>query len=188
MGGFAIQTDQKVTSRGCKEGGKAERLVMRIEVYTINTTNTINIMSTINTKRLSADWICGFVDGEGTFLVSIERQPKALLGEQAWLGFKIAQGRKCVQTLYKIKEFFGIGVVKPQRGDDSVWEYRVSNFKHICDQIVPFFEKHPLHTMKRHDLLRLRHAKIIMERKEHLTSEGLAKLRRIRSKINLPTV
>lgn len=106
--------------------------------------------------NLTPDWICGFVDGEETFFISIERQPKMLLGEQVRLGFKITQEEKCVQILYKVKEFFKVGTVKPQRSDGSVWEYRVSNFRHISDTIVPFFERHPLHIMKRFDFLRLR--------------------------------
>jgi hypothetical protein len=136
--------------------------------------------------NLTPDWICGFVDGEGTFFISIERQPKMLLGEQVRLGFKVTQGRKCLQTLYKLKEFFKVGTVKPQRSDGSVWEYRVSNFKHISATIVPFFERHPLHTMKKFDFLRLRHVNIMMERGEHLTEQGLATIRGIRARMNMP--
>ena len=77
--------------------------------------------------NLTADWVCGFTDGEGTFFISIEKQAKMVLGKQVRLGFKITQGEKNIQVLYRIKEFFKVGTVKPQRSDGSVWEYRVSN-------------------------------------------------------------
>jgi hypothetical protein len=41
---------------------------------------------------------------------------------------------------------FGMGTLKPQRADGSVWEYRVSNFETMCTKIIPFFERHPLYT------------------------------------------
>ncbi len=44
------------------------------------------------------------------------------------------------------------------------------------------------YTIKRFDFLRLRHAKIIMERGEHLTETGLAKIRGMRSKMNMPAL
>ena len=133
---------------------------------------------------LAADWVCGFTDGEATFFISIEKQPKMVLRKQVRLGFKITQGEKNTQVLYKIKEFFGVGIVKPQRSDGSVWEYRVSNFKTISNHILPFFSKHKLHTTKKFDFIRFRYVYLMMMRGEHLTLEGLTKIERIRSKMN----
>ena len=136
--------------------------------------------------NLAADWVCGFADGEGTFFISIEKQPKMVLRKQVRLGFKITQGEKNIQVLYKIKEFFGVGIVKPQRSDDSVWEYRVSNFKTVSNHILPFFAKHKLHTTKKFDFLRFRYVHVMMTRGEHLTAEGLIKIKRIQSRMNVP--
>ena len=136
---------------------------------------------------MTADWICGFTDGEGTFFISIEKKPKMTLGKQVRLGFKITQGENNVQVLYKVKEFFGVGTVKAQRLDSSVWEYRITDFKLISKHIVPFFENNKLHTTKKFDFFRLRHVQIMMLRGEHLTVDGLSKMERIRSKMNLPS-
>ena len=134
--------------------------------------------------ELTADWVCGFVDGEGTFWISIEPQPKMRLGRQARVGFKITQGKKNLQILYSIKEMFGVGTVKPQRTDRSVWEYRVSNFDTMCTKIIPFFERHPLHTYKKFDFLRVRSASLLMRQKLHLTPVGLEKILKMREKMN----
>lgn len=134
--------------------------------------------------KLTADWVCGFVDGEGTFWISIEPQPKMKLGQQARIGFKITQGVKNLQILYSVKEMFGVGTVKSQRADGSVWEYRVSNFDTMCTKIIPFFERHPLHTYKKFDFLRVRSASLLIKRGLHLTPAGLEKIVKMREKMN----
>ena len=152
--------------------------------YTLGTivTNKYTVMS----LNLTADWVCGFTDGEGTFFISIEKQAKMVLGKQVRLGFKITQGVKNVKVLHKIKGFFGVGTVKPQRSDRSVWEYRVSNFKTVSNHILPFFAKHKLYTTKKFDFLRFQYVHAMMMRGDHLTTEGLTKIEKVRSKMNLP--
>ena len=134
--------------------------------------------------KLTADWVCGFVDGEGTFWISIEPKSKMKLGRQARIGFKITQGRKNLQILYDIKDMFGVGTVKPQTTNRSVWEYRVSNFDAMCTKIIPFFERHPLYTYKRFDFLRVRSASLLMIRKLLLTAAGLERIVKMREKMN----
>ena len=106
------------------------------------------------------------------------------LGRQARIGFKITQGIKNLQILYSTREMFGVGTVKPQRADGSVWEYRVSNFETMCTTIIPFFERHPLYTYKRFDFLRVRSASLLMRRGLHLTPAGLEKIIKMREKMN----
>ena len=138
------------------------------------------------TMKITPDWLCGFVDGEGSFWISLESQPKVRLGRQARIGFKVTQGSKNVKVLYVIKEMFGCGLVKPQRADRSVWEYRVSSFDMMFTRIIPFFERHPLFTYKRFDFLRVRSAALLMKRKLHLTPTGLEQIVKLRHKMNMP--
>lgn len=136
---------------------------------------------------LTPNWICGFVDGEGTFFISIEKQPKMRLKKQVRLGFKVTQSIKNVKVLYALKQFFGVGVVKIQRkNQDSkvVWEYRVSNFTHMTSKIIPFFEKNSLYTLKRFDFLRVRYVSILMLRGNHLEASGLERIEKIHEKMN----
>ena len=133
--------------------------------------------------KLTPEWICGFVEGEGTFFISIEKQPKMILGFQVRLGFKITQGVKNVKVLYEIKSFFKVGVVRPQRKNKKVWEYRVSNFTNMSTIIIPFFEKQTLYTTKKFDFLRVRYVMVLMRRQEHLTAGGLKKIQQIRERM-----
>lgn len=58
----------------------------------------------INTRnqimKIQPDWICGFVDGEGSFFISFEKKPKMTLGLQVRIGFKVTQHFKNVQVLH----------------------------------------------------------------------------------------
>ena len=139
--------------------------------------------------KLSPDWICGFVEGEGTFCISITNAPLTQK-KQVRLIFKVAQSCKNIQVLYALKTFFGVGLVKSQRETardiniSGVWEYSVSRFEHLNTKIIPFFEKHTLHSSKKFDFYRFRKVSIYMARKEHLTSEGMEKIERIRKRMN----
>lgn len=134
-------------------------------------------------KQLNPFWVSGFVDGEGTFFISIYKSHKLVTGYQVRIGFKITQGKKNIQILYKVKTLFGIGSVKSQR--EKVYEYRVNDFNQMVRVILPFFQKYPLQTTKKFDYLRVLYVSKLMARKEHLTLEGLGKIGKIRRKMNL---
>lgn len=60
---------------------------------------------------LSADWVVGFMDGEGCFYVGIFRNPETRLGYQVIPEVRIVQHQRDVQVLYALQEFFGCGKV-----------------------------------------------------------------------------
>jgi hypothetical protein len=129
--------------------------------------------------KLTPDWICGFVEGEGSFVISITKI-KSSNSEQVRLYFKVAQHYKNVQVLYALKTYFGVGLVKSQtKQPEKVWEYVVSRFEHLNTQIIPFFQINKLHTTKQFDFLRFRKVAILMARKDHLTSKGLERIKSI---------
>ena len=134
-------------------------------------------------RELNPFWIAGFVDGEGTFFISIYDSPKLKTGKQVRIGFKVTQGVKNVQILYKLKKFYSIGIVKQQR--PTVYEYRVNDLQQLVEIILPFFSKYPMYTTKKFDFLRVLYVSKLMLRKEHLTLEGLDKIQKIRDKMNL---
>jgi hypothetical protein len=136
--------------------------------------------------KLTADWICGFVEGvsHGSFVISITKI-RSSNSEQVRLFFKVTQHFKNVQVLYALKSFFGVGLVKQQRKDpETVWEYTVSRFEHLRTIIIPFFEVRSMHTSKKFDFLRFRKVAVIMARKEHLAPEGLAKIKLLAKRMN----
>lgn len=131
--------------------------------------------------ELNQDWICGFVDGEGCFHVSITRHPEMTLGYQVLPEFTVVQHERDKQILYALKEFFKCGVVRVNHGDR--WCFRVrklSNLSAIC----AFFMKHPLKTKKNVDFIKFRKVVDLVKQGEHLKPEGFMHIVDIASSMN----
>lgn len=128
--------------------------------------------------KLEAQWIVGFVDGEGCFHIGIAKNNRLKLGYQVFPEFVVVQHERDVKLLHHIKSYFGCGVVRKNHGDRMC--YRVQDINHLSSLIVPFFEKHQLKSMKKVDFLKFRKVVRLMNQGEHLTLEGLEKIRNIK--------
>jgi hypothetical protein len=132
--------------------------------------------------QLDAQWIVGFVDGEGCFHVGIAAHPEMSAGFQVLPEFTVVQHRRDVQVLHALKAYFECGVVRVNNGDRMA--YRVRGNELLLQRIVPFFMKHALKTSKNIDFLKFRDVLLMMERRLHLTSEGVDEIRAIARQMN----
>ena len=132
--------------------------------------------------KLEAQWIVGFVDGEGCFFVGINPHSEMSAGYQVLPEFTVVQHKRDLQLLYALKEFFGCGVVRTNHQDRMA--YRVRGLEHLKEKIIPFFEKHPLRSKKQLDFMKFRKVLMLMERGEHLKPEGIQNIRAIASRMN----
>ena len=135
--------------------------------------------------NLNAQWIVGFVDGEGCFHVGINQNKSMSLGVQVLPEFTVVQHEVDEQVLYGLKDYFGCGVVRKNHGKRL--SYRVRGQKNLQDRIIPFFEKHKLKTRKRVDFQKFRKVILLIEKGEHLEAEGLQKIRQIKTSMNSTT-
>jgi hypothetical protein len=132
--------------------------------------------------QLETGWIVGFVDGEGCFHVAVNRNADMKAGYQVLPEFTVVQHRNDAQLLHALKAHFGCGVVRVNHGDRLA--YRVRGHEHLQSIIIPFFEKHSLKSRKRQEFESFRRVVLMMERGEHLTEDGLEKIRAIAEKMN----
>jgi hypothetical protein len=135
--------------------------------------------------NLNAQWIVGFVDGEGCFHVGINQNESMKLGVQVLPEFTVVQHEVDAQVLYALKDYFGCGVVRQNHG--TRLSYRVRGQENLRDRIIPFFEKHQFKTRKRVDFAKFRKVILLMEKGEHLTADGLEKIRQIKISMNSTT-
>lgn len=147
-------------------------------------------------KQTSADnqqekqvwWIVGFVDGEGTFSVSINKNPTTSSGWQIFPEFVITQGAKSITVLKEVQNFFDCGKLYINRRNDNhkedLYRYCVRSFKDLKERIVPFFQQCSLKTAKKEDFKKFVQIVSLMEEKEHLNSEGLKKIAQITETMN----
>ena len=132
--------------------------------------------------NLDAQWITGFVDGEGCFHVGINANAEMTAGFQVLPEFTVVQHERDVQVLHALKAFFGCGVVRVNHGDRMA--FRVRSKEHLLQNIVPFFIEHPLKTKKNVDFQKFRQVLLMMEADRHLTSDGVEEIRSIASQMN----
>ena len=132
-------------------------------------------------ERLDAEWIAGFVDGEGCFHVALNKLGKMTLGWTVLPEFRVVQHQRDEEVLYRIRNYFGFGKVTRNNGDRK--EFRVRGVKNLR-KLIEFFKEHPLQTSKRRNFDLFEEVLSMMEEKEHLRREGLDRIARIISKMN----
>src|SRR5258705_2868188 len=121
--------------------------------------------------KLDAQWVTGFVDGEGCFHVGINPHSDLKCGYQVLPEFTVVQHERDVQLLHALKGYFGCGVIRKNHGDRMA--FRVRSKEHLFNHIVPFFVRYPLRSMKRIDFEKFRDVVLMMEAGDHLTAEGV---------------
>ena len=127
--------------------------------------------------NLHAEWITGFVDGEGCFHVGINERSDMTSGYQVLPEFTVVQHERDAKVLHALKAYFGCGVVRTNHGDRMA--YRVRGHEHLLQYVIPFFEKHSLKTSKRVNFMKFRRVVRLMAEGKHLTREGVEEIRGI---------
>ena len=138
--------------------------------------------------KLPSDYICGFVDGEGCFTIIISKHKTKKLGLDARLHFEIELRADDEELLKSIQETLKCGRIYYINYDKYGWaphvELKVSSIKDIREKIIPFFKKHRLYGKKKHSFESFCQAADLFYAKEHLTLDGIEKLKSIRKNMN----
>lgn len=133
-------------------------------------------------SKLEAEWVTGFVDGEGCFHVGISVHPGMRTHCQVLPEFTVVQHERDVRLLYALRDFFRCGVVRSNHGDRAA--YRVRKRSDLLWTIVPFFIEHPLQSRKRGDFMLFHRVLEMMELDVHLTLSGVARIRALTGPMN----
>jgi hypothetical protein len=99
-------------------------------------------------ERLDS-YISGYVDGEGCFAVSVNRNPTCRSGYQLVPEFHVSQNGDRAQVLRLIRKRFGeSGYIKSNGRKDRALVYVVRRRHDLFEHVVPFFERSPLLSSK----------------------------------------
>jgi LAGLIDADG endonuclease len=129
-------------------------------------------------ERLDA-YIAGYVDGEGSFHVAVQRNPWTRAGWQLVPEFHVSQNPERRQVLDLIKSRFGCGRIQEnhRRSSDASLVYVVRRRHDLLMRVIPFFEAHRLLSSKQQDFLTFARIVRAMAKGKHLSSEGFRSLR-----------
>ena len=147
-----------------------------------------NHVSADNQQEKLIYWIVGFVDGEGTFSVSFNKNNTTSSGWQIFPEFVITQGAKSLTALEEVQKFFECGKLYVNRRKDNhkenLYRYCVRSFKDLEEKIVPFFQKHSLRTAKKEDFSKFVQILSLMKKGIHLTPKGAVGIAKIIETMN----
>lgn len=136
-------------------------------------------------------WLAGFTSGEGCFYVNISNSTAYKAGALVNLSFTITQHKRDEQLLQRfIKYFLGQEIFCGTGKDIKIYSYRdavkfvISKYSHLTEKIIPFFDKYPVQGEKVQDFNDFKRVALLMQKKAHLTKEGLEEIRQIKSVMN----
>src|SRR3989344_2603935 len=118
-------------------------------------------------------YITGFVDGEGSFLVSFSARDKLSNGVEVRPAFTVSQHKRSYDILVKLLQFFECGSIRFNKRDQT-YKYEVRSLEELIFKIIPHFERHPLQTSKRADFERFKQVCILMQQKLHHEQKGIS--------------
>lgn len=128
-------------------------------------------------------WLTGFVDGEGCFLISIVTNDSAITGKIVSLRFSITQHARDIKLLESFINYLGCGSVVVHNTRSTV-EFVVTRFTDIQEKIVPFFVKYPLQGIKLLNFNAFTEGAKLIKNKTHTSHEGLKKIQLLKAEMN----
>ncbi len=133
-------------------------------------------------ERLNS-YIAGYVDGEGSFSVSVQRNRSCRVGFQLVPEFHVSQNGDRAQVLELIRQTLGCGYIKPNSKRDRALLV-VRDRKALTERVVPFFERNPLLSAKQADFEKFAEVVRSMALDHHRTAAGFDRLLRIALSMN----
>jgi hypothetical protein len=135
-----------------------------------------NVTGADNQQERLDSYISGYVDGEGSFSVSVQRNQSCRIGFQLVPEFHVSQNGDRAQVLALIQGRLGCGYIKPNSKCDRAMVFVVRNRDDLLTRVIPFFERSPLLSTKQADFLTF--ARIVrgMALGQHLAVAGFGEL------------
>jgi len=121
-------------------------------------------------------YITGYVDGEGSFSVSVQRNTSCRVGFQLVPEFHVSQNGDRAQVLEILRQRLGCGYIKPNSKHDRALVLVVRNRKDLLERVIPFFERCPLLSAKHAEFERFARIVRNMALGSHRTQAGFEAL------------
>ena len=138
-----------------------------------------NATGAVNQQERLDAYIAGFVDGEGSFHVAVQRNASTTVGWQLVPEFHVSQNAERRQVLDLIATRLGCGRIRRNHAGstDATLVYVVRRRTDLLTKVIPFFETNHLLSAKQQELETFAFIVRAMERGEHLSAEGFRCLR-----------
>lgn len=134
----------------------------------------INIPWELNKKKLTGEYIAGFVQADGSFSVKLAGKTSK---NKQYLHlspvFTIVQNQKYKDLILEIKKKFGdVGHWRLDKKDKTI-RYQVTSQNDLLNIIIPFFMKHQLRSGKLLSFLHFKYILQVMSTRAHWTDKKI---------------
>jgi hypothetical protein len=137
--------------------------------------------------KLDPNYVCGFVDGEGCFTVSLSKHNSLKRRIEVRAMFEIELRADDYKILSDIQETLNCGKIYDLNYLKYGWQphkkLKVSNITDLSQKLIPFFDKYQLRAKKKHVYMIFRKIVSKIANKEHLTEKGFAQIIHLREQI-----
>jgi len=138
-------------------------------------------------RKVSDEYLSGFVDGEGCFYVGFSKRNDLPLKWQVITEFHLSQNPGGKNILEEFRKRLGCGYLKPnhpKNPKDRSWVLVIKNRKDLEKKLIPFFKQHPLHSKKQQEFLVFAKVLTLIKKGKHLQKKGFYKI--VKLIFNLP--
>jgi hypothetical protein len=141
----------------------------------------------IHCESLPPQYVVGFIDGEGSFSVSINRHRTLRSGIEIKPEFEIELRADDRTILERIAVTLGCGKIYDCSYERYGWyphaKYKVTSTKDLARCLFPFLDRYPLQAKKRESYRLFREIVLMLRQKEHLTETGIEKIQHLRNEM-----
>lgn len=143
----------------------------------------------IQCEKLHPQYVTGFVDGEGSFCVSITKHRTLKRRMEIRAMFEIELRADDREILERIIMTIGCGRIYDCSYDRYGWfphvKLKVTKVADLVDYVIPFFNRYKLQAKKKHVFELFKQIVIMLQNKEHLTDEGYEKIMNLREEMRV---
>lgn len=137
---------------------------------------------------VSNDYIVGLTDGEGCFYVGVRYPKGPHKTVRVEPHFYIKLRGDDLPVLEEVKQAFGCGAIyyqnEKRQNHSACYRYEVNALRDLKRKIIPFFEKHPLHSKKKKEFEIFKIIFKLVEQRKHKIPEELRKIEKLKLAMN----
>jgi hypothetical protein len=126
------------------------------------------------------NYIAGFVDGEGSFNVSLKKLEGHPLGWKVVPSFNVSQRDRVILAF--LKSTLGCGTLRTRQ--DGVVYYEVHNVNSMVDRVIPFFERFRFRSATKKKNFAIFKKIVLILHKEGLNEQTLRQTVQLRETLN----
>jgi hypothetical protein len=143
----------------------------------------------IQRKKLDPHYVVGFIDGEGSFSISIGKHKTLKRGYEVRPEFEIELRKDDQEILERICVTIGAGRIYDLSYERYGWfphaKYKITSIWDMKEYLFPFLDTYQPQAKKGKSYRLFREIVLMVCDKRHLTDEGFEKIVRLRSELRM---